>query len=137
MKKINCILLIDDNPADNAYHKIVIEEAEACNCILIYTKAADALDYIINVKTSSLEDNPKPDLIFLDINMPGMNGFEFLEKYNSLAADVKSKIMIVMLTTSVNPDDRKRALDNADVTQFYIKPLTVEGVQEIVNNYFQ
>lgn len=136
MKKINCILLIDDNPADNTYHKIIIEEAEVCNCILIYTKAEEALEYIVNVKTPSLEDSPKPDLIFLDINMPGMNGFEFLEKYNSLAVDVKSKIMIVMLTTSLNPDDKTRALENEDVTQFFTKPLTVEGVQEIVNNYF-
>lgn len=136
MKKINCILLIDDNAADNEYHKIIITEADVCSQIQIVTDGQKALDYIIKAEETHSVDFPKPDLIYLDINMPGMNGFEFLEKYHKLEEKLKSKVTVVMLTTSLNPDDQKRALENKEIIQFQNKPLTVEMVRETVGKYF-
>lgn len=138
MKKINCILLIDDNPADNTYHKIIIAEANVCNHIQIATSGQQAIDYIIkaNDPNQSPELFPKPDLILLDINMPGMNGFEFLEIYHTLEEDQKSKAVVIMLTTSLNPDDKTKAMGFKEVSEFQNKPLTVEVIQDTVKKYF-
>jgi CheY-like chemotaxis protein len=137
MKKINCILLIDDNPADNEFHKIKIMKAGVCNHIQIVTNGQKALEYIIKAgEPKQSESFPKPDLIFLDINMPGMNGFEFLEAYNKLDTKLKSKVVIIMLSTSLNPDDRERAIANKEVTDFQNKPLTVQLLHETIEKHF-
>jgi CheY-like chemotaxis protein len=137
MKKINCILLIDDNQADNEFHRIKIMKADVCNNIKIVTNGQMALDYLIKSgEPGQQESYPKPDLIFLDINMPGMNGFEFLEEYKKLDQSLKSKVVIIMLTTSLNPDDKERALATNEVTDFQNKPLTIEGLHEILKSFF-
>jgi len=137
MKKINCILLVDDNPADNQFHQIKISKAGVTNYVKIATSGQDALNYLAKAgEPGHTEDFPKPDLIYLDINMPGMNGFEFLEEYKKLEEKLKSKVVIIMLTTSLNPDDRDRALATKQVTEFQNKPLTIETLHEIIEKYF-
>ena len=138
MKKVNCILLIDDNPDDNFFHKIAITAADVCNHIKVAYDGVEALEYLIKCGevNQPSDDYPIPDLIYLDINMPRMNGFEFLKEYEKSDEGIKSKVVIVMLTTSLNSDDRKKALGFNDVTEFQNKPLTVEGVQEIAEKYF-
>lgn len=137
MKNINCILLIDDNPADNRFHEIRIRKANICKYIKIATSGREALDYLLKSgDEKNSESFPKPDLIFLDINMPGMNGFEFLEEYHKLEDRLKSKVVIVMLTNSLNPDDQKRAMSIKEVAEFQNKPLSVKTLQETVEKYF-
>lgn len=137
MKKINCILLIDDNPADNEYHKIIIAEANICSHVQVAVDGRKALDYIIKSgEPNQSEAFPKPDLIYLDINMPGMNGFEFLEEYDKLEERLKAKVVIIMLTTSLNPDDKERANMTKEVNEFQNKPLTVEILHETLEKYF-
>jgi CheY-like chemotaxis protein len=137
MKKINCILLIDDNPADNEFHAIKIRKAGVCNHIQTVNGGQKALDYLIQSgEPGQAEAFPKPDLIYLDINMPGMNGFEFLEVYKKLNEQLKSEILIIMLTTSLNPDDRERALATEEVNELQNKPLTVEMLLETIEKYF-
>jgi CheY-like chemotaxis protein len=137
MKKINCILLIDDNDSDNTYHKIIIKKADVCNQIRVVLDGVQALAYIANsAKPGQEKDYPKADLIFLDINMPRMNGFEFLEEYHKLDEKVKASIVITMLTTSLNPDDEKRAMAVNEVDEFRNKPLTIEMLHEIIEKHF-
>ena len=78
----------------------------------------------------------KPGIIFLDINMPGMNGWEFMDAYHQLSESQKAPIVVIMLTTSLNADDRERALQDKDIATFYHKPLRSEIVMELVNKYF-
>lgn len=137
MKKINCILLIDDNPADNEFHKIAIRKADVCRHVKVAVNGRTALDYIIKSGQEDQSDEfPKPELIYLDINMPGMSGFDFLEEYNKLDESLKSKAVIIMLSTSLNPDDEKRAKENIEVTEFQHKPLAAEMLLETVEKYF-
>ena len=137
MKKLDCILLVDDNEADNTYHKIIITEADVCKHIQIETSGQKALDYIIKAnEPNKAEGFPKPDLIFLDINMPGMNGFEFLKIYQALEEEKKSRAVVIMLTTSLNPEDKTKAMGFKDVTEFQNKPLTVEMLHELIKKYF-
>jgi CheY-like chemotaxis protein len=73
-----------------------------------------------------------PDLIFLDINMPGMNGWEFLDEYNKIMDPTKNSLVVTMLTTSDNPDDKARAKDWKFVSDFITKPLTKEMMEKIL-----
>ena len=128
--KMKCILLVDDDDDDNYFHKMVIDEMEITDHIEVVFNGLEALAYLKD------ENKPKPDLVFLDINMPKMNGWEFLEAHKLLNEEHKAKLIVVMLTTSSNPEDKKRAAAYGDVTDFNSKPLTQEMLTVILERYF-
>ncbi len=129
-KKLNSILLIDDDIDDNYYHQIIIEEMDIVNKIDTAMNGIEALDYL------KKENQTPPDLIFLDLNMPKMNGWEFLNEYKQLSEVQKAKVLIVILTTSANPDDIKRAKDIHEVMGFETKPLSKELLTKILQEKF-
>lgn len=138
MKKLNCILLIDDNPDDNFYHTYVINEANAARQVKTAETGEIALEYFEKTKTDP-ENYPFPDLVFLDINMPGMNGFEFLEvarEQKIISAD--KPVVVVMLSSSLNPNDEEKAKEEfaREVIDFKNKPLSTEMLEEIMETYF-
>jgi CheY-like chemotaxis protein len=137
MKKINCILLVDDNESDNFFHQEIIRQADVCTHLKVVTDGIQALNYIVESRDSAhSKEFPKPDVIFLDINMPRMNGFEFLEEYDKLEHRLKSTILIIMLSTSLIPRDQQKAMEIEVVNEFINKPLTEEMLWEIVEKYF-
>jgi len=117
-KKLNCILLVDDDPDDNYFHQIIINKMNMENKNDIAFNGIEAIAYLKN------EHCIPPDLIFLDLNMPKMNGWEFLEEYKNLSVVQKAKVIIVILTTSANPDHIARLKEIEDVTGFTTKPLS-------------
>jgi CheY-like chemotaxis protein len=133
VKKLNCVLLIDDSRPTNVFHKREIEKANCAETIRSVENGIKALEYL---KSKDNGEHPKPDLIFLDINMPGMNGWEFLEEYEKLDAAQKGKVVLIMLTTSLNPDDEKRANEIKAIDGFRVKPLKTGLVEEVLNLYF-
>lgn len=133
MKKLNCVLLVDDNEADNFLNKLIIKERDCAEKIVAVESGYDALDYLHSKESG---EHPQPDIIFLDINMPGMNGFEFLEEYNKLPEDKKGRVVVVMLTTSMNPDDLKKAESMGLVSGFKNKPLSHDALNEILKHHF-
>ena len=137
-KKLNCVLLIDDDEPTNFISKMLIEEADCAGHIQIAQSGQAALNYLTNSEhfAGKNKDFPCPDLIFLDINMPAMNGWEFLDKYNELDQQHKGKVITVMLTTSLNPDDKLKANDNPIISRFETKPLTSEKLNTILRKYF-
>lgn len=127
-------MLVDDNPDDLFFHERVIRKNDAAGNIISKQGGVEALEYL-----KSKHDHPDthPDLIFLDINMAGMNGWEFLEVYKTLDEKFRCKVVVVMLTTSENPDDKKRALSHTPKTDFRTKPLTKEMLDEVLEDYFK
>ena len=130
-KKFKSILLIDDNSADNRYNQIILEEMNIVDNVDIVVNGLEAINYL------KKENQNPPELIFLDINMPKMNGWEFLEQYKHLDTEQKARVVIVILTTSANPDDIKKAKQIQEVTGFETKPLSKEMMSEILKEHFQ
>jgi CheY-like chemotaxis protein len=132
-RKIKCIMIVDDSQDDNYYHERVINKSGISGTIIVKTSGQEALDYL---KLKKEDPDTHPDLIFLDINMPGMNGWDFLEEYGKLENDMQGKVVITMLTTSENVDDYKRALSYSVVNDFKTKPLTKEMLTYFADKYF-
>ena len=129
-KRLNCIMLVDDSPDDNFIHERTIKKFDLSILIVTKYSGKEALEYLI------AKEEPCPDLIFLDINMPEMNGWEFLEGYNQLDKELQSQTIINMLTTSENPDDLAKAKMWGIVSGYITKPLTKEMVKDIAGKYF-
>jgi CheY-like chemotaxis protein len=132
IKKVNCIMLIDDDKDDNFYHERVIRKNDASNTIVVKESGIEALDYLKSTRDPTI---PLPDLIILDINMPGMNGWEFLEEFKKLDEELQSKLVVIMLTTSVNPADEAIAKTYNILADFKTKPLTKEMLEDILTKY--
>ena len=137
-KRLSCILLIDDDEPTNYLNSHVLTEANCADHIEVARGAQDALDFLTSSGKYKQEHikHPAPDLIFLDINMPAMDGWEFLERYNSLTDGQKGKVVVVMLTTSLNPDDEQKAKETRHVSGFANKPLTQQMLDDIIKEHF-
>lgn len=133
--KINCVLLVDDDEPTNFLNQMIFESLDVVNQVRVAENGSKALEYLKKASTGD-ENYPVPNMIFLDINMPAMNGWEFLEYYAAMDADNKADVVVVMLTTSLNPDDRSKAESNPDVTGFESKPLTAEKLEMLLQKYF-
>lgn len=127
---IDTVLLVDDNPSDNFLHRLVVQEAKVANEVIEFSRATEALEFL---RTREREDSC---LIFLDINMPHMSGFEFLEEYNRLDSSRKRHVVVLMLTTSLHYEDQKKAASCPDLRESLNKPLSVGEVARIAADYF-
>ena len=126
-------MLIDDNADDNFFHERVIRKNDMAERVVVKDSAEAALEYLVKEKN---DDEPQPDLIFLDINMPRMNGWEFLQEYASLEKQQQGKLIVVILTTSENPDEYRRALNQEVATEFRNKPLTKDMLAELIDKFY-
>lgn len=130
MKKIGSVCLIDDDAATNFMNQRMLTLSQSVDNIMVMESASDALTHLQQA------DRAQPDLILLDINMPGMDGWEFLNEYSRVLDHAPNQPVIVMLTSSINPQDINHARKFRQVSDFKSKPLTLETIQAILNKYF-
>ncbi|WP_348674266.1 response regulator [uncultured Abyssibacter sp.] len=133
MNKLKEILLIDDNPADNFLHRDLIEAMDIAETINEAHDGEAAIDYLRAANTDP--GRTMPDLILLDVNMPLMNGWEFLDQAGKETL-LEHSIVVMMLTTSLNPDHRASAERSPELDGFLGKPLTRETVVDILATHF-
>ena len=137
-RKLKCVLLVDDDEPTNFLYKIIVEHSNCADHIQISQNGNDALSYLSSAITEgeTSSGNPFPDLVLLDINMPRMDGWEFIDKYAQLPKNHTAQPVIIMVSTTLNPDDELRAKKIPSIAGFMHKPLTEEMLQFLLAKYF-
>ncbi len=125
---IGKVMLVDDNDTDNFISRRIIEITKFADDVIVKNSGKGALDYLTEHKEDA--DN-LPDIIFLDINMPIVDGFVFLYEYEKFGNIVKDKCRVIILSSSDNKRDIDKIVNNDYVIKFVTKPLTEKTLEEI------
>jgi CheY-like chemotaxis protein len=127
INNVKCIMLVDDNKIDNFFHERVIKKSNAAEVVLTTESGQEALEYL------NSHNEVLPNIIILDINMPGMNGWEFIEQYKT--GHNNKALIIVMLPASALPDENMLEHTKGVAAEFRSKPLTKEMLSETITKY--
>ncbi len=135
MSRLHTVLLVDDDEINNLICTKIIKKNDFAENIVTCLGAKQALNYL---QEALLDENDKvlPDLIFLDINMPAMNGWDFLNQYEQIEALKNKDIVLIMLSSSMYVDDINRAKMYTSVADYITKPLTAAHLQQIRDKFF-
>ena len=126
MTSFSRIFLIDDNEMDNVFHEVILRRSEFTGEVLAFEDAQHALDYL------QADETRTPTLIFLDINMPRMDGFEFAGKAEVLLQRTPSTTIVMLSSSSAGPDKEKAAGISA-ISGFIVKPLIEQQARELIS----
>jgi CheY-like chemotaxis protein len=128
--KYDIVMLIDDNEIDNFINEQIIKGCLFSENVFVNTSTTSAIEFLKNISISKLmREGHLPHYIFLDINMPLLDGFQFIEEFQKLDKEITSAIKIVMLTSSINPVDIEKSKQYGSVVKFLHKPLTEEVLE--------
>ncbi|MFM1745660.1 MAG: hypothetical protein RLZZ630_1597 [Bacteroidota bacterium] len=124
------VLLIDDNEIDNFINERMISSSHFSEEVIVKTSTDEAIAYLRSL--TAPDDFPR--IIFLDLNMPGRDGFEFLKDFESLDPSLKDTARIVVLSSSISPEDIDKASTNPHVFKYVNKPLSEKYLDAIELN---
>jgi CheY-like chemotaxis protein len=127
MKFVDLVLIIEDNPIDVFINTRVVEQSGLSKEVLAIQSAREALEFL----TQRASNSELPNLIFLDIRMPDIDGFEFLQEFSELPQRVLELCKIVMLSSTIDPLELERARNSPFVLAFIPKPLTRDKIIEL------
>lgn len=133
MTNLVSFIVIDDDPLNNTICRLTIKKAVGVLDVKTFTDPIEGLRYVSEEYPGS-EEATRPTFLFLDINMPVMNGWEFLEKYEQLNQEIKGSIKVYILSSSVDDRDIERANNNGNIVSYLAKPITKEIILDLVNN---
>lgn len=130
--KHKVVMLVDDNTIDNFINQKVVINSKFTKEVYVHTNAQSALEFLRNIENLKEEERLiLPSYIFLDIDMPVADGYYFLEEFHKLSEKTVSEIKIVMLTSSLNPNDEKKSNAYGNVVNYLSKPLTAESLMNM------
>jgi CRISPR-associated protein Cas8b1/Cst1 subtype I-B len=121
------VLLIDDNEIDNFINERMITSSGFSTEVTVKNSADAALDFLKSLNSKE----EYPEIIFLDLNMPVKDGFEFLIEYETISDDIKTYSKIVVLSSSISPEDINKASTNTHVFKYVNKPLSEKYLDAI------
>lgn len=130
MNKFKSILLIDDDEISNYLCEETIKCSDTASEVVSYNNADDALRFLEKTTKDNL-----PDIIFLDINMPGMDGWEFLEDLKRIETTLKKNLTVIILSTSKYKLDIEKSKRFTEVAEYITKPLTPEILMSILSKH--
>ncbi len=127
------VMLIDDNEIDNYINEKLLKTYGYAKHVFTHTSVTSALEFLKNIeKANGQSDRFVPEYIFLDLNLPILDGHQFLEEFKTLSLSIKSRIKIVILTCSLIPEDRERTLNHEYGVDFFSKPLCAEDLTKLI-----
>jgi CheY-like chemotaxis protein len=124
------VCLIDDDRIYQFTAKRILELVNPMQKVLVFSNGKEAIDFF---KQGVQDAEQLPDVVFLDINMPIMNGWEFLEAYNEVKLELEKNISIYMVSSSVDEKDKIRSRNFESVKDFIVKPIDKEMMLEILD----
>lgn len=131
MKHIKNLTLVDDDDVFVFLTKKTIEQTHLVDLIRVFNNGMDALNFLKENKENIAE---LPEIIFLDLSMPIMNGWQFLEEYTKLNPYIGKKISIYICSSSISQDDITRAKAINEVTDYIIKPIAKTKLIDVIKN---
>ena len=130
--KYQYAMLLDDNELDNFINQKTLEANSFANKIYVNTSSKSALEFLTNLETSSSNEfDIFPQIIFMDINMPMIDGFQFIDNFKNKFPKRFKSTRIVILTSSLSINDREKSKSISEDTIFLNKPLTEEALNQI------
>jgi CheY-like chemotaxis protein len=134
MSAISCTLLVDDDDTTNYLNQILLRRMAVSDTVLVAGNGQEALD-LLHAHCELPTSPTCPALVLLDMKMPLMNGFEFLQAYAQRPARENPTVVIIMLTTSLNPKDVEQMKD-LPIDGYLTKPLTREKINQVLLEHF-
>jgi CheY-like chemotaxis protein len=126
LDNLSSIVIIDDNEIDVFLQETILRTSGIGKEVKSFLSPIKALEYL---KELNQQEKIMPDLILLDINMPGMNGFEFLENFNKINQQATSDTKVIIVTSSESMADFEKAFSYSNVVSFKVKPLSFDSMQ--------
>ena len=130
--RFSTVMLIDDNEIDNFINQKMIEGWNFADKVYVHTSARSALEFLQNIERN--ENFPReliPQVIFLDISMPMMDGFQFLDEFEKLSGNIRDGLKIMLLTSSINPLDQQKSTSIPAIANYMNKPLTKDHLSNL------
>jgi CheY-like chemotaxis protein len=126
IRKRPLIAIVDDDIIFQFTLTRVINHNKQAERIITFSDGEKVIQYLTDNK-KNIENIP--DIIFLDVNMPIMDGWQFMEEYATIKADIKKKVNIFLWSSSINPIDINRANEISEISDYIIKPIKLEDVK--------
>lgn len=130
-KKVDKACIIDDDPIFIYGTKRLMDEVAFSNELIVYHNGQEALDGL-HAMTNDGEE--LPSIIFVDLNMPVMNGWEFLEDFLKIPNHNREKVMVYIISSSVDPRDLERIENYPVVNKYILKPITPEALEDVLRS---
>ncbi|MUP45237.1 response regulator [Gramella sp. BOM4] len=130
-QKVELACIIDDDKIYVNLVKKIIEIKKLSENLLIYKNGKEALDYFKEIMQNATDEDKLPDIIFLDLNMPVMDGWEFLNEFIKIKNNLNKKITLYVVSSSIDPRDLERAKSFNLVTDYLIKPIELKKFEKI------
>jgi CheY-like chemotaxis protein len=128
------VLIVDDTEIDILFTVSIIQRSSIVKNIIIKQSVLAGLDYLQNCNYNR---EPVPELIFLDMNMPHLDGFDFLNAFQQLDTHIKQASKVVMLSASTDMLEIEKALNNPSISHFIRKPLSMDALIRLTQlNYY-